>query len=241
MTTSKQKSLEKYQLDMILNKHAGWIPGVDQVEIGDPQRGQPDFLILRGDRGPLGIEHTSLKQKTKVMGFEQAEIEATRLKICEMASAIYLRSNGVPVCVNAAIGVGPYLKFHKIAEYFAHQVAANINSSQCVSLWPSMGSPVELHFSVWAAGDAKPQWNLVGVGETQLLTINEMQDAVSKKLDKVNVYRNHCEEIWLLVVSAMFPSSSNFVLPKDASAWRINHAFDKVYLYCQETNELLMF
>ena len=241
MTTSNQKSLEKRHLDMILNHHADWIPVIDQVEIGDPQSGQPDFLILRRDWGALGIEHTSLKQKTKVMGFEQAEIEATRLKICKKAKEIYLRSNEVPVCLNAAIGAGPYFKPDEIAEYLAHQVAVNISSSQCVSLWPSIGSPVELYFSVWAAGDAEPEWNLFGVGETQLLTINVMQEAVSKKLDKVNFYRNHCDEIWLLVVSAMFPSSSSFVLPKDASAWCINHSFDKVYLYCQESNELLMF
>lgn len=242
MTRSKQKEMERRQLDLILNNHVDWISDVKKIVVGDPSSGQPDFLIFRGkDQVELGVEHTCLKQNARINGYEPAEIEATRLKVCEMSRAIYLRSNQTPVHVNATIGTGPYAEPQKIAEYLASQVAANIDAGQCVSLWPSMGSPVELHFSVWDAEDDEPSWRLSSVGETQLLTIETMQEAVSNKNSKAVFYRKHCEEIWLLVVSTMFPSSSNSVLPQDAGTWNIRHSFDKVYLYCQEDNQLLMF
>ena len=208
MTRQSQKQAERRQLNWILNKFPDWVPDADQIEIGDPEKSQPDFLVLRRNRSKLGIEHTVLKQKTKISGYEPVEIEAARKKICEMARAIYLRFDAPPICVNATIGGGPYLCPEKIAEYFANQVASNFNAGRMMSFWPSMGSPVELHFSAWEPGDAEPDWTLEGVGETQLLSMAMLQEVISNKSKKADGYRKGCDEIWLLGAWAAEAQSS---------------------------------
>ena len=89
--------------------------------------------------------------------------------------------------------------------------------------------------------DSREEWNLFSVGSTESLTRAHLVAAIQSKQDKVPGYRRHAGCVWSLVVSDIFPSSSDFLTPREAGSWSFDHPFDKVLLYCWGSDEVLEF
>ncbi len=245
MTRRSQIESERRQLELLARRFPDLLPANSVIRSGTPERGEPDFLIERQYGGILGIEHTTLSRPAAAGFYQPRVVEDTVQKICKRARAIYESTGHPRVRVNACIGPGPYQNPELIADYLAGQVAARARPCETVnvSLWPSMGALVELHIAIWDAGQDNDHdgWILNAVGETHPISVEILRTRIEEKNGNAEKYRRHCNELWLLVVSTMFPASSDFVVPSDAQTWQFTHEFDIVCVYFQSENKLLKF
>lgn len=81
-------------------------------------------------------------------------------------------------------------------------------------------------------------WFTGGVGETILLTQELLAAAISEKSSLVADYLSHVDEVWLLVVVDLFPSSASFSVPRDLDKWSFRHKFDRLLLLSREDSKV---
>ncbi|MFZ5637482.1 MAG: hypothetical protein ACOY82_12960 [Pseudomonadota bacterium] len=242
MTRPAQKELERRQLALAMRVCPDLLPIDIDIRNGN-EKNEPDFIVRLASGRSIGIELTSLRDRQEVDGYVPSQLEAARDRIVFRAIELYQAAGGRPVCVNAYIDEGPY-EVESVAQYLAAMVLNHAADGICVSAWPACGAPASIHISVWPCGEHERLWRLSAVGETKCLTQQVIQDAVEIKERKVsrNPYESGLDELWLLVVATMFPSSSDFVFPSDTAEWSIVHSsFHRVLVLSQGDWKLLSF
>jgi hypothetical protein len=242
MTRQAQKELERRQLALAMRVSPNLLPADVDVQ-GGREKDEPDLVVQLASGWRVGIEVTALRDRQEVDGYTPSQLEAARVQIVRCARALYLAAGGRPVCVNAGIGAGPY-DIELAARCLAAMVSDHAADGVCVSAWPKKDAPLEMHVSVWPCLEEEDEWRFCAVGETKLLTQEFLLDVISGKQKKLsaNPYKTEFDEIWLLIVAAAFPSSSDFVFPRNTADWLISHpSFDRVLVLSQSDEKVLTF
>lgn len=242
MTRPEEKLFERRCLSFLLQRFPDLIGQEFVIENGN-DRGEPDLLIREPHGITLGVEVTRLSHPN-ASRFSKAAIDSARSDICRRAKQIYQESCRPRVRMNAYIADGPYRNCEEIARFIANLVSERIANNEVVSinLWPSQGAPVEIHLAAWVCDESEiDEWAINSVGETLILTRENVQKVISDKGEKLQRYRKSCDEVWLLIMSLAFPTWSDYSAPAEANEWQLEHEFDGVLVYCQSTDRLLRY
>lgn len=240
MTRPAQKNLERRQLALVRGRCRDFLPDVVAIADGN-ERDEPDLIVTLSSGRVIGIEITALRDDLKISGFTPAQIEASRAKIIRMAKERHEVRGGPRIRVNAYVGPGPH-DLSEVADFLVDMIERHAFHACGLSLWPSQGAPLELHLSFWPCGPGEDDlWTLGAVGETKVLSEELVADAVRRKSRRLagHPYRSGFDEIRLLVVATLWPSSSDFVAPQGAADWAFAHPFDGVFVCCEGDDTLL--
>jgi hypothetical protein len=66
------------------------------------------------------------------------------------------------------------------------------------------------------------------------LTRDLLAKAILEKNENVRAYRSQAVNVWLLIVSDLFPSSMSFGISDEIVKWEFDFSFDKVLLLSRE-------
>lgn len=242
MTRPGQKMLERRQLALVRCSCPAFLPEEWVVADGN-ERDEPDLILTLPSGKVIGLELTALRDRDRVDGYAPAEIEAARRKIVAVARSLHIARRGPRVRVNATIGPGPY-DITRTAEILADLIERHGFRANGIDLWPAKGAPVELHASFWpCAEDEDDLWTLDAVGGTRVLSPRYIEEAIERKgaRARAGLYRKGFDQVWLLIVATLFPSSSDFSAPTNAQDWSFPHPFDGVFVFCQGSAALLRY
>lgn len=242
MTRPEEKLFERRCLSFLLRRFPDLIEQEFAIENGN-DHGEPDLFVRRAGGITLGIEVTRLRHPN-VGRFSKSAIDSARSDICRRAKQIYQESCRPRVRMNAYITDGPYRNCEEVARYIANLVSERVANDEVVSvdLWPSQGAPVEIHLTAWVCDENDlGEWTINSVGETLILTCENVQKVISRKGGKLQGYRKSCDAVWLLIMSLAFPAWSDYSVPVEAHEWQLEHEFDGVLVYCQSTDRLLRY
>ena len=92
--------------------------------------------------------------------------------------------------------------------------------------------------------DRDARWRAVGKAESaEELTQSALQLAVDRKGQKVRQYRRSCTELWLLLMSPLFPARKpafgQLRWPTAEERWHVRTAFDRVFVFDEDSGEPL--
>lgn len=242
MTRPAQKALERRQLALVRRGCPEFLPGPVAITDGN-EKDEPDLIVRLSTGHVVGLEMTALRDRENIGGFTPPEIEAARDEIVAVARRL-LAAHGAPrLRVNAGIGQGPY-DIEITARTLVEVILRHGFDARSVGLWPAKGDPVELHLSCWpCADDEEEAWSLHAAGETKVLCERQIAEAIERKGRRASerLYRPGFDELRLLIIATMWPSSADFVAPADAPEWSFVHPFDGVFVYCQGDGTLLRY
>lgn len=242
MTRPGQKMLERRQLALVRRNCPAFLPEESVIADGN-ERDEPDLILTLPSGNVIGLELTALRDRDRIGGYEPAQIEAARRKIIEAARSLHTGHGGPRVRVNATIGPGA-CDIARTAGILADMIECHGFNASGIDLWPAKGAPVELHASFWpCAEDEDDLWTLDAVGETKVLSPRHIQEAIERKGARAREgrYRKGFDQIWLLIVATLSPSSSDFSSPTNAQDWSFPHPFDGVFVFCQGSAALLRY
>ncbi|HMB55711.1 MAG TPA: hypothetical protein VKM35_00715 [Arenimonas sp.] len=203
----------------------------------------PD-LFFKCERGIVGIEHTRLLSGLAENGFSERQVEQAREDMIQRAKAIHEDSAGYSVFVIATFLDNAKVIPGEFASELAGFVANNRpSSSETFISYASDGSkghpPWLFAVTIWnAKADGVTTWSGSVCSETKRLERESVHELIAKKQRKIPAYREHCNELWLLMVADLWPASSNFHAPDEACNWSFEHEFDKVIVLCGRTQVL---
>jgi len=239
---SAKKQHERFLLDRFLE-----LQGISPkcIQPSDP----PDFLIdLEGRKA--GIEVTELFiRSNKSEAHPQPEektllqaVESITNLIVSKARKIYFDAGSPPVLLTIWFtdGITPdKKKGDQIAELIAHQIQSmSPQNSQAVA-WRSSEAEIEHPLSesvflIQTQGVPElrfARWTVARPGLVAPLTPKRLQEAIDKKATKINAYKKHAEEIWLLIVADRTLPSQMFSVAPDFPLDSVSSPFAKTFYY----------
>jgi hypothetical protein len=229
------KRIERAYLELARSLYTGFPEGNISESEG------PDFMLI-GSEKPLGIEVRQLFHPRAKSKFTPRQTESFRKKIIRRAEELYYQQQGKPVDVIVYSSLRPAGKqnIEEAARAIADFVRSNYRVGMPVTLFEEGISPVPLPPGVGVVNLAPPlpglqrAWFAGAVGETVLLTCEFLAEAIYQKDLLVPGYRTKVEQVWLLVVCDLFPSSTSFCVPEQITEWSFEFTFDKVLLLSRE-------
>ncbi len=229
------KRIERAYLELTRSLYTGFPEGNIMESEG------PDF-ILTGSERTLGIEVTQLFHPTANSKFTTRQMESFRKKIIHRAEELYYKRQGSPVDVIVYSSVRPVGKQNteEAARAIADFVRSNYRLGMPVTLFREGLSPVPLPPGVGVVNLAPPlpgfqrAWFFGAAEETVLLTREFLAKIISQKDLLASSYRDKVEQVWLLIVCDLFPSSTSFSVPEQITDWNFEFTFDKVLLFSRE-------
>lgn len=240
MTRQAQKDLERRQVAFVLRQFPERFPEVLQLLPGR-EGGERDVILETTDGRRIAIEVTALRAPQRLGDFTLGQVEATRASITRWSREIYGQAGAPRVCMNGYISPGPYPEPRAIARFVADVVRSRAGAGTvAIDLFPAQGAPVELHLAVWPCDDGDEMlWSLAAVGETMSLDAHFLQGEIQRKERTRKQKPADLDEVWLMLVSTMFPSSADFFAPHEAEHWKFQHGFDRICVYVQSNQVLL--
>ena len=235
----KRKMIERAYLELARTCYADF-PSGTLIE-GEA----PDFVLPTPGR-TFGFEVTQLFQPPSTSRFPPREIEAFREEVVRRAEDIYAASGGLPVDVNAYFSIRPATRQDKeaLAQSLSDFVRGHYPAERQVLLFRENEPQPVLPRGFGSISIARPLgdqsrvWFTGGVGETILLTRELLATTISEKNSLVAHYLSHVDEVWLLIVTDLFPSSSSFSVPREVQGWSFSHKFDRLLLLSREDSKV---
>jgi hypothetical protein len=232
MTSGRQRREERAHLELFM-----------ELFDGSPMRllshdDNPDFLVEHEGR-TVGIEHTEFfrrRNRSSKRPYTPAELEGIQRDIIRKAMKLYVDQGNLPVVVT--VWFDPGMKRTKLARGRSEAIAVEL--SQFVAEWvrtapspdaepmPGNRIPEISHLSIyrghsaWSKGDP----SLVGPS-----SVSEFQGTIDEKNTKYDVYRQNCDECWLIIAADRFNPAQGFDFSQDDSALRYCYRsrFERVF------------
>jgi hypothetical protein len=251
-SAEKKKRRERFFLDRFLERQ-----GITPTVI--LPREAPDFLIDLEGR-TVGIEVTYLFRSNKTVAHpEPAEdpllqkIESYTDRIVSEAQRIYSDAGNPPVLSTIVFSNRITLDKNKgdqIARLIAHQIQSmSLQNSQVVN-WSSRADENEEHplsesvAFIHARGVPErrfARWSVARAGFIATLTPKHLQDSIDEKATKINAYKEHAKEIWLLIVADRTRPAQKFSVTPTFPLNSISSPFAKTYYYGYAAEEVIEF
>ncbi|HJP95790.1 MAG TPA: hypothetical protein VJ843_00305 [Candidatus Saccharimonadales bacterium] len=251
---SPNKRRERFQLIRFADTWSEFPLG-ERVFAKDEEK--PD-LIVRTNKGILGIEHTELQYKPE--GAKQIilrEAESLQERVVDKAKQIYDAQN-VP---NLYLGV----KFNKskpltkrtvdrvaeslakvilnLAQYPTPADASVLIEAHSYERQFGTPFPVEIRHIIYTSVSNPDHvvWFAEHTHMVPEITIEIIQNAIDGKARKLHLYKQNCDSVWLLLASSGLYPSSDFKVSETVRTHRFRAPFARVF-YCNcfkgETIEL---
>ncbi len=212
--------------------------------------GQPRIRLLCHDDNPdfltecqgltVGIEHTELfvqRKRSSQRPHTPAELEGIQQDIIRKAERQYYGDSRRPPVV-VTVWFDPGMKRTRLASGRSEAIAAELARfvAEWVRMDPSLDAEPEL-------GDAIPEISRLSIyegrsrwskGNPSLLKpaeIPELQRAIDEKNSKYGVYRQKCDQCWLIIVADQFNPAQAFDFSRDDSPLRhcYRSRFERVF------------
>jgi hypothetical protein len=207
MSSKQQKKDERMHLEMFR-----------ELIDGSPVRllshdDNPDFLVEREGR-TIGIEHTEFfrrRNRTSRRPYGPAELEGIQQGIIRKAMELYTKQGNSPVSVK--IWFDPGMKFTKLAPGRSEAIAVELSSfiaewartdpSPYAGFGPDDAIPIKeigilsITRDCWVWSKENPA--LVGSP-----SVSQLQGIIAEKDTKYDIYRQKCDECWLLITANRF-------------------------------------
>lgn len=201
----------------------------------------PDFLV-KTSRGRVGIELTEyhVREPSESRGSPMRAREETEDEVLRRAVDQY-RSKGLPpVVVNVLWHPHRALGRRRISE-LATDLADLVQEHL-----PETDHSTTIHDHRHPAGRPLPQevasvtvirrksiskdsWTPVRAGFVPTITPLDLQQIMRNKEAKVPSYRQHCQEVWLLIVARGFEPSTFGDLESEIEGYEFQSGFDRIF------------
>ena len=215
MTSEKKKKHERAHFELFAGLFAK-VPGGSCLRLSCHDD-NPDFLVKSGGR-TIGIEHTELfkrRERSAKRPYTPAELEGIQQGIIRKAKESYTRRGLPPVTV--IVWFYPSMKHTRLVSGRSQAIGVELSRfvAEWVRVphspeeWPKPGDriPEISHLSIheghssWAKGNP----SLVGPPN-----VSEIQRRVDEKNTKYDVYRQKCDECWLLIAANKYNSAQGY-------------------------------
>jgi len=198
----------------------------------------PDFLVERKGR-TIGIEHTELFERRKRSSrrpYTPVELEGIQKDIIRKARELYVEEGNPPVVVK--VWFDPGMKRTKLArgrpeaipDELSQFVAEWVRVAHSPDEWPRPGDriPEISHLSIYAGYSA---WSKENPSELGPPSVSAFQGTIAEKDAKYEVYRQKCDECWLLIAADRFNPAQGFDFSQDDSSLKrvYRSRFDRVF------------
>jgi hypothetical protein len=187
----------------------------------------PDFLMECGGR-TVGIEHTEFfrrRNRSSKRPYTPAELEGIQQGIILRAVSSYVDQGNPPVDVT--VWFYPWMKHVRlargrsvvIADELSQFVAEWIRVPHSRDEWPMPGDriPEISHLSIAKGPSAWRKGNLSQVGPP---SVSEFQAIIAEKNTKCDIYRQKCDECWLLIAANRFNPAQGTDFSQDDGSLR---------------------
>ncbi|MDR6673459.1 hypothetical protein [Xanthomonas sp. 1678] len=202
----------------------------------------PDLLI-RSDRGVLGIEVTQLFQlDDATLRIPIREIEAAQRNILVEARRLYEASYGHGLFINASFKSGAPPAKKAAARELVELVERHRPETGGMFQVLALEARARTLLPGWLQGltiriresDEPSRWIGGSVWSTPSLTQAMLQAAVFKKDKKIDGYLGCCDNVWLLVICDLWPMAASLSIPRNATEWCLESRFSRVLLVSRE-------
>ena len=238
---SANKQRERFFLDQFLE-----IQGISPISV--QQFDPPDFLIdLEGRK--VGIEVTELFIRTvrskahhlPTKDILLQELESITDRIVSKAREIYLNA-GNPLVLSTIVfsnRITVDQNRDQISELIAHQIQImnlpNSQKAQWRSSEDEYGHPLSesvTYIHSYRVPERRfARWTVARAGLVTTLTPKHIQEEIGKKAKKLDAYKKHAEEIWLLIVADRTRPSQQFSDAPDFPLDSVSSPFTKTFYY----------
>lgn len=236
MTRSdQQKKWERHYLDVYRRLSPDFPVGT--LNPANPQA--PDILLRTTDR-IIGIELTRfLSDVAGPSGSPSRALDAFRSQILKRAKQIWQCHDLPPVDVSLMWDDRLRIDSNdveSIAQQFVEFASLQIPDVNCDLTftypnprWMNLPSNIAAMFVSRPAGLNETVWNFSHGGSVPHVSdiFGELQHILDKKQGKVSRYRQHCQELWLLIVADGSNVQSMVVIDEDVPAHSLVSSFDK--------------
>lgn len=237
--TFVKKEIERFYLDRLKDHFSGFPEG--EIIPREP----PDFLVKNGFK-TVGVEVTEFHLDSSINALSPERV-SLREKVREHAENICNAKNlsSVWVTIHFAQDFSCRVsEIKRIASQLAdlveplqidvsNQIAFELNEVEISNVISITARKVMLSKSLWTAPSARflPE-----------LDFSYIQKILDKKSSLCEVYRKHCDEIWLMIVMDRFDPSSFATIAENVQTDSLTHAFDFAFLFvhCYTQNSPLM-
>jgi len=191
----------------------------------------PDFLFSYSGRR-IGVEHTQIfKSKDNSDRAEESLEDDLARRLAERFPI-----NGINIQASIDFNIEPHMQLEE-REHLVDEIHRAIRERVVlegvkeVELFEfSIADERIVRVVCFATKRAVPNTvNPIREGWVKSSAIIEIEQAIDKKLSKIERYRDQCDEIWLLVVADGRVPSSYFAHQGECIAINSNLGFDKVY------------
>lgn len=198
----------------------------------------PDFLVKSGDR-TIGIEHTELfkrRVRSAKRPYTPAELEGIQQGIIRKAREFYA-SRGLPPAT-VTVWFYPSMKHTRFVSGRSEAMGAELSQfvaewirvPHLANEWPRPGDriPEISHLSIYEGNSSWTKGNPSLVGPP---SVSELQRTIDEKNIKHDVYRQKCDECWLLIAADKFNPAQGFDFTHDGCALTYRYAsrFERVF------------
>ena len=216
----------------------------------NPDVEQPDFLIQSAD-GIVGIEHTEVYHEPRKDGSSLQATETYVLQILSCAEQLHQNQGGKPALVWLNLTSGARLNKAKVeplatalADIARRHTPGNLEPVQIRQTWDDQSVlPEEFSsVSIFCADSIQtPVWGPVLAGHMPDIPSDFVQERIDSKNDKVSKYREHCDEVWLLIVVHGDLPSKWLEVSGEALKQTYQSSFNRTYLFdFQRRNAILL-
>lgn len=202
----------------------------------------PDFLIYAYDR-TVGIEIVEFFRGQSSQGSALHQ-EVLRKRFTKAAQQQYVAVNNMPVLVTLSWSANRQLSKRIVPDLAAYaarlvaqwttQLAQDEEYGELKIGWESLqGTPLEdllNYIKIRRFPGAKTFWStpeagFIGVSASELQAIISSHDA------KVDKYLEHCDSVWLLIVSEGYFMASTLSWDEDVVRHAFDFKFNRVFIY----------
>ncbi|WP_340111282.1 hypothetical protein [Maribellus mangrovi] len=198
----------------------------------------PDFVVKVPSKRRLGIELTRLSPETSVDAFE-SHINEIQLRIIELAKELFERNNPHKLFVKFRFSgeypiseVSELSLAARLSAIIRHAVQSkNPRSNFSLTIHAKLPHEIEqlllvhhpnLKTNVWEVA------NNLGLSDN---VIHDIQTAIDKKEEKLELYRRKkCDEYWLLITADYLRGTRNYHVQNQLQNHNFQSGFDRVFL-----------
>jgi hypothetical protein len=229
VTSEQKKRHERTHFELFAGLFAK-VPGESPLRLSSHDD-NPDFLVKSGDR-TIGIEHTELfkrRRRSAKRPYTPAELEGIQQGIIRKAGESYIRRGLPPVTVT--VWFYPSMRHTRLVSGRSEAIGAEL--SQFVAEWirvphspderprPGDKIPEISHLSIYEGHSSWTKGNPSLVGPPE---VSELQGTIDEKNTKYDVYRQKCDECWLLIAANKFNPAQGYAFTLDGCA--LTHCYE---------------
>lgn len=205
---------------------------------------KPDFRY-QSDRLIIGIEHTEIKRTNSVQGIQPlAQLKGTHRKIVKKAEQIAMKQGLSPIHVQVLFHDRFYRypnKGEKAVQGLLDTVLTNLdkvlktetgNSIRIDPPSPFVGISAIYVTSGTAYGKVwlpDHRWEVMEPGTVSTAFVPDIQNAITKKNQKIDTYLKTCDQCWLLIVADRTRADQKFAFTPEMQTHVYESKFEKTF------------